>query len=115
MGRVTAICDMRMCYGPCDMRYANTLWAGPMQYAICEYAMGRANAICDMRIHYRRPNAKCDTRIRYAICEYTMGRANVICDMRILSGPHECDTRYANRLRTIWEYAMAAGMRYGIQ
>jgi len=37
-GRVNVICDMRIRYRPreCDMRYANTLGAVRMQYAIRE-------------------------------------------------------------------------------
>ena len=56
MGRVNAICDMRIRYGPreCDMRYAKTPWAARMRYAIREDAKGRANAICDTRIGYAR-------------------------------------------------------------
>ena len=54
----------------CDTRYANTLWAARIRYAIREYAIGRARD-CDTRY----ANTLRAARIRYAIRETRMGYA----------------------------------------
>jgi len=73
----TDICQYVIGPRECDMRYANTLRAARIRYAVREIAMGRANAICDT------PNTLWAARMRYAIREYAKGHANAICDTRI--------------------------------
>ena len=58
MDRTNTLCDTRIRYGPreYDMRYANTLRAARMRYAIGECAKGRANAhaICEYATRYEQ-------------------------------------------------------------
>ena len=48
------LAHLRIRYAPREYykRYAHTLWAARMRYAICEYATGRANTIRHTRIRY---------------------------------------------------------------